>query len=66
MTRDLADYVDRFGHIGVDVEVRKPGTTAEGRSTGASGPPATVAGFLRDLADDVERAGESCPSPPPR
>jgi hypothetical protein len=56
--RDLAEHVDRFGNISVDVAIGGgPGATGEKRSTGASATPATVAAFLRELADDVERAG---------
>lgn len=64
--RDLAEHVDRFGCISVDVEIGGgPGAAGEKRSTGASSTPAAVARFLRELADDVERVrGEPCPSPP--
>lgn len=52
--RDLSAQVDTFGNISVDVTIGDyPG--AVGRSTGASAPPATVACFLRDLADDIDR-----------
>jgi hypothetical protein len=55
-TRDLAEHLDRFGNIKVQVEIGGgPGTTAEPRETGASAPPPTVARFLRELADDIER-----------
>jgi hypothetical protein len=60
--RDLSPYIDQFGNISVEVEIgRGPGTRANGdtRSTGASAPPATVANFLRELADDVEAAASS-------
>ncbi len=52
--RDLTGCVDRFGNIGVDVEIGS-GPGAETRFTGASHEPAMVARFLRELADDVER-----------
>jgi hypothetical protein len=65
-TRDLAEHVDRFGNIGVDVEIGGgPGTAGQTRTTGASARPAMVARFLRELADDVERAGDPCRFPPP-
>jgi hypothetical protein len=61
-TRDLSEFVSRFGHIAVDVEVSTPGNRGGvPRSTGASNTPAAVARFLRELADDVERA--QSPSP---
>lgn len=52
--RDLTEQVDRFGNISVDVTLGT-GPGAVERGTGASAPPATVARFLRDLADDVDR-----------
>lgn len=56
-TRDLTEHVDRFGHISVSVEIGGgPGAATEPRATGASARPAMVARFLRELADDVERA----------
>lgn len=56
-TRDLSEFVSRFGHIAVDVEISTPGNRGGvSRSTGASNTPALVARFLRELADDVERA----------
>ena len=56
-TRDLSEFVSRFGHIAVDVEIRMPGNRGgPSRSTGAANTPAIVARFLRELADDVERA----------
>lgn len=65
-TRDLREHVDRFGNISVHAEIGGgPGAAAETRPTGANATPATAARFLRDLADDVERAGEPCPSPSP-
>jgi hypothetical protein len=55
--RDLAEHVDQFGNIAVDVQVGGgPGAAAQARATGANAPPATVARFLRELADDVDRA----------
>jgi hypothetical protein len=58
--RDLAEHVDRFGNISVSVEIGGgPGTTVTPRPTGASASPPAVARFLRELADDVERAGDS-------
>jgi hypothetical protein len=58
-TRDLSPHVDRFGNIAVDVQIGGgPGCDGEPHETGASAKPATVARFLRELADDVERAGE--------
>jgi hypothetical protein len=63
-TRDLHEHVDQFGNIAVDVEIGGgPGAWPEKRATGASASPAMVARFLRDLADDLARAGEPCPSP---
>ncbi len=56
--RDLRDCVDRFGNIGADVMIGGGPCAAEEWPTGASAPPATVAAFLRDLADDVARAGQ--------
>jgi hypothetical protein len=57
-TRDLTEHIDRFGNISVSVEIGGgPGAAGEVRETGASAPPPTVARFLRELADDVERAG---------
>jgi hypothetical protein len=56
--RDLTEHVDRFGNINVDVTIGGPASTAGPRTTGANATPATVAGFLRDLADDVQRAGD--------
>lgn len=57
--RDLGPHVDRFGNISVKVEIGGgPGAAPETRGTGASNKPATVAKFLRELADDVERAGK--------
>ena len=59
ITRDLTPYINHFGHIAVDVTIgRAPGVNVEPRTTGASAEPATVAGFLRELADDIEAAGE--------
>jgi hypothetical protein len=53
--RDLTAQVDRFGHISVAVEIGGgPGARVK-EVTGASALPATVARFLRELADDVER-----------
>lgn len=52
--RDLSEQVDRFGNISVDVRIGGGPESAE-RSTGASAAPATVACFLRDLADDIDR-----------
>jgi hypothetical protein len=53
--RDLTGQVDRFGHISVAVEIGGgPGARLK-ELTGASALPATVARFLRELADDVER-----------
>ncbi len=50
--RDLAPHLDQFGHISVDVIV---GREPHERITGANAIPSTVAKFLRDLAEDVER-----------
>ena len=55
-TRDLSECVDRFGNIAAEVEI-VGGPDADSRSTGASAKPTMVARFLRELADDVERAG---------
>lgn len=54
--RDLSGHVDKFGNIAVAVEIGGGPGCGQTRSTGASATPAMVAGFLRDLADDVERA----------
>lgn len=51
--RDLARHVDQFGNISVQVEVG--GGSVPTRATGANASPASAAGFLRDLADDVAR-----------
>lgn len=51
--RDLARHVDQFGNISVQVEVG--GGPVPTRATGANASPASAAGFLRDLADDVAR-----------
>jgi hypothetical protein len=57
--RDLTEHVDRFGNISVAVEIGGgPGAAPEMRPTGANATPSTVARFLRDLADDVQRAGD--------
>jgi hypothetical protein len=62
--RDLSGHVDRFGNIAVDVTIGGgPGAWAATRATGASASPATVAGFLRELADDVERADGGAMTP---
>jgi hypothetical protein len=62
-TRDLGECVDLHGHISVHVKIGgAPGAAT--RETGASADPVTVAGFLRELAGDVERAGERCRFPP--
>lgn len=53
--RDLRPQVDGFGNISVAVVIG--GGDVEPRETGASSTPAAVARFLRELADDVERAG---------
>jgi hypothetical protein len=53
--RDLSYCVDRFGNIAVHVVIGGGPGNAETRETGASNAPAIVAGFLRDLADDVGR-----------
>lgn len=50
--RDLKPQLDRFGNISVDVTIGG-GPGAADRLTGASASPLTVAGFLRELADDV-------------
>lgn len=50
--RDLRNCVDAFGNISVEVTVGG-GSWAASRETGATATPATVAQFLRDLADDV-------------
>jgi hypothetical protein len=55
--RDLRRCLDKFGHISVDVEIGG-GPGAGRHSTGASAKPATVARFLRELADDVERLSQ--------
>jgi len=56
MARDLSSCVDRFGNISVDVEIGgAPG--AGTHTTGATAPPAMVARFLRELADEIEHAG---------
>jgi hypothetical protein len=55
--RDLTGHVDRFGNISVEVEIGGGPGTGGHRITGASATPATIARFLRELADDVERAG---------
>ena len=59
--RDLSPYLDRFGHIKVTVDVGGHGAAGK-HGTGANGPPALVAKFLRELADDVERTGKQDPS----
>ena len=51
--RDLRKCVDRFGNISVDVTIGS-GPGAEEWTTGGSAGPATIAGFLRDLADDMD------------
>jgi hypothetical protein len=56
MARDLSDCVDRFGNISVAVEIGG-GPKAGTHETGASAEPATVARFLRELADEIEAAG---------
>lgn len=59
-TRDLSEHVDRFGHIAVHIEIGGgPGAAEETRTTGASADPATIAKFLRELADDVQRVARS-------
>ena len=58
VNRNLSPHLDRFGNIRVDVTI---GAQPDDRQTGANAPPATVARFLRELADDIERAG-SLPS----
>ena len=50
--RDLAEQLDAFGNISVEVKIGG-GPWASTRETGASASPATIAAFLRDLADDV-------------
>ncbi len=56
MARDLSSCVDRFGNISVDVEIGG-GPGAGTHTTGATAPPAMVARFLRELADEIEHAG---------
>lgn len=54
--RDFSGRMDEAGNIAVDVKVRHPGDDSfSAYEIGASAEPATVARFLRDLADDVER-----------
>ena len=53
-TRDLSEYVDRFGNIAVDVTIGGGPGAREKRSTGASATPTMIARFLRELAADVE------------
>jgi hypothetical protein len=55
ITRNLSEHMDKFGNISIHVEIGGgPGAAPETRPTGANARPRTVAGFLRDLADDVE------------
>ena len=57
--RDLSPYLSPSGTIAVDVEVSSgPGSDLEPYLTATSGPPAAVAGFLRELADDIENAAK--------
>jgi hypothetical protein len=64
--RDLREHVDRYGNISVSVEIGGgPGAVPQTRATGSNAVPVMVARFLRELAADVERAGEPCPSPRP-
>lgn len=60
--RDLRPQVDRFGNIAAQV-VLGGGPGAAERPTGASAAPAAVAGFLRELADDVARLAPEPPEP---
>jgi hypothetical protein len=53
--RDFSRRVDKSGNISVDVKIRLPGDDSSAYDASASEKPATVARFLRDLADDVER-----------
>jgi hypothetical protein len=52
--RDLRRYVDRHGNIHVHVEILGEDEFNK-HTTGASASPRTVANFLRELADDVDR-----------
>jgi hypothetical protein len=54
--RDLTRCLDRYGYISANVTLGT-GPGAEAWKTGASADPATVAKFLRELADDVEKLG---------
>ena len=57
--RDLNAYVTGGNTISVRVIIgRHRDSDAPKRETAATASPYTVAGFLRDLADDVEHAGE--------
>jgi DNA-binding transcriptional regulator LsrR (DeoR family) len=55
--RDLRSCIDRYGYICIGVTI-DGGLDGEEYDAGATGPPLQVAEFLRDLADDIERAGQ--------
>ncbi len=52
--RDLSAQVDKFGNISVQIEIG--GILTPSGVTGMNSKPATVAMFLRDLANDVDAA----------
>jgi hypothetical protein len=60
---DLHRYVDRFGHIAVDIKVSDPTRPDYGHEMGFSHTPGKIASCLREIAAEVEAAGE--PVPPP-
>lgn len=54
-TRILDQYLDGAGNIAVAVTIGNERRGIPERQTGANARPLTVARFLRELADDVER-----------
>lgn len=54
----FTQYIDQFGHISVTVEIGG-WSNPDRKSTGATHYPANVAQFLRELASEIEVAGDA-------
>jgi hypothetical protein len=53
---NMTRFIDRFGNISVRVQVGNDHTAAGHRDTGGNSTPEVIAGFLRELADEIEQA----------
>lgn len=52
----ISPFIDKFGHLSVTVTIGNDHTAAGSREILSNSQPATVANFLRDLADEIDRA----------